>query len=142
VGYPIMRTADVGRYLRAMEAAIVAGLAREGVRARSRCAQGPDYTGVWVGDRKIASIGVHLSHGVTTHGFAVNVDNDLEPFSWVVACGLPGVQMTSLERELPSGAELDPTRFRVGMAREFAVEHGRKPRFVPAAELEVAAVAA
>ena len=142
VGYAIMRTADVGAYLRAMEAAIVAALAQEGVRARSRCAEGPDYTGVWVGDRKIASIGVHISRGVTTHGFAVNVDNNLEPFSAVVACGLPGVAMTSLERELPSGAELDPTRFRVGMARQFAVGHGRKPRFVPAAELEASAVPA
>ena len=53
--------------------------------------EGTDYTGVWVQERKIASIGVHVSRGVTTHGFAVNVDNDLEPFSWVVACGLPDV---------------------------------------------------
>ena len=61
------------------KSAIIAALAGEGISARSRCAEGPDYTGVWVEDRKIASIGVHVSRGVTTHGFAVNVDNDLEP---------------------------------------------------------------
>ena len=51
---------------------------------------------MWVEDRKIASIGVHVSRGVTTHGFAVNVDNDLQPFEWIVPCGLDGVQMTSI----------------------------------------------
>ncbi len=90
VGYPIMHTSDIGSYLRTMEVAIIAALAREGIQARSRCAEGPDYTGVWVKQRKIASIGVHVSRGITTHGFAVNVDLDLEPFSWVIACGLPG----------------------------------------------------
>ncbi len=54
---------------------------------------------MWVEDRKIASIGVHVARGVTTHGFAVNVENDLQPFGWVVPCGLEGVQMTSLIRE-------------------------------------------
>ena len=54
---------------------------------------------MWVGERKIASVGVHISHGVSSHGFAVNVDNDLDPFSWVVACGLPEVQMTSMAAE-------------------------------------------
>ena len=61
------------RYLRMMEGAIIAALAGEGVAARSRCEEGIDYTGVWVRDRKIASIGLHVSRGVTTHGFAVNV---------------------------------------------------------------------
>src|SRR5271155_3299441 len=91
VGYPIMGIEDVGRYLRAMEGAIVAALAEQGIPARSRHREGIEYTGVWVEDRKIASIGVHVSRGVTTHGFAVNVENDLTPFEWVVACGLPGV---------------------------------------------------
>ena len=92
-----------------MEAAIVAALAEDGIEARSRCEEGPDYTGVWVQERKIASIGVHVSRGVSTHGFAVNVDNDLEPFSWVVACGLPDVAMTSIARELDCapGARID-----------------------------------
>jgi lipoyl(octanoyl) transferase len=107
VGYPIMRIDDVHRYLRTMEDAIVAALADAGVRARSRHREGIDYTGVWVGDRKIASIGVHVSRGVTTHGFAVNVANDLEPFSWVLACGLPDVAMTSLAQELARADALD-----------------------------------
>jgi lipoyl(octanoyl) transferase len=99
VGYPIMRIDDVHRYLRTMEGAIISALAEEGIAARSRHDEGIDYTGVWVDDRKIASIGVHVSRGVTTHGFAVNVRNDLEPFSWVVACGLPNVTMTSIAGE-------------------------------------------
>ncbi|HLM84924.1 MAG TPA: lipoyl(octanoyl) transferase LipB [Solirubrobacteraceae bacterium] len=100
VGYPIMRIHDIDRYLRTMEHAIVAALSDEGIDARSRHEEGIDYTGVWVDDRKIASIGVHVSRGVTTHGFAVNVELDLEPFSWILACGLPDVQMTSVAAEL------------------------------------------
>jgi lipoyl(octanoyl) transferase len=103
VGYPIMRIDDVHRYLRTMEDAIIVALDQSGVQARSRHEEGIDYTGVWVAERKIASIGVHVSRGVTTHGFAVNVENDLDPFSWVVACGLPDVAMTSLAQELTRG---------------------------------------
>ena len=73
VGYPIMAAQDIGRFLRTMEDAIIVALAQVGVQARSRRQEGIDYTGVWVEDRKIASIGVHVSRGVTTHGFAVNV---------------------------------------------------------------------
>jgi lipoyl(octanoyl) transferase len=131
VGYPIMRIADIGAHLRTMEAAIVAALADEGIEARSRCAEGPDYTGVWVEDRKIASIGVHVSRGVTTHGFAVNVDNDLEPFSWVVACGLPGIAMTSVAREVPPGRTADINLFRERVAEHFCEAHGRRRRHVP-----------
>ncbi len=109
VGYPIMRIDDVHRYLRTMEDAIIAALGQEGVPARSRHDEGIDYTGVWVGDRKIASIGVHVSRGVTTHGFAVNVNNDLQPFTWVVACGLPDVTMTSVAHELATNAAHTPT---------------------------------
>jgi lipoyl(octanoyl) transferase len=130
VGYPIMRIAGIGSYLRTMEGAIVAALADEGIEARSRCAEGPDYTGVWVEDRKIASIGVHVSRGVTTHGFAVNVDNDLDPFSWVVACGLPDVRMTSIAHELPSGQMADLNRFRERMAEHFCEVHDRRRRLV------------
>ena len=64
--------------------------ARRGGHRRAGAARGP--TGVWVEDRKIGSIGVHVSRGVTTHGFAINVDNDLQPFEWVVPCGLDGVR--------------------------------------------------
>jgi lipoate-protein ligase B len=130
VGYPIMQIEDVGRYLRTMEDAIVAALAEEGVQARSRHDEGIDYTGVWVEDRKIASIGVHVSRGVTTHGFAVNVANNLEPFSWVVACGLPDVAMTSLAAELAPGRSTGLPCFRRRMAFHFANAHGRRQRLV------------
>jgi lipoyl(octanoyl) transferase len=134
VGYPIMHTSDIGSYLRTMEVAIISALATVGIRARSRCAEGPDYTGVWVEDRKIASIGVHVSRGVATHGFAVNVHNELEPFSWVVACGLPDVGMTSVARESssacgPSGAP-SLVCFRRQMAYSFCQAHGRRQRLV------------
>ncbi|HKG03061.1 MAG TPA: lipoyl(octanoyl) transferase LipB [Conexibacter sp.] len=99
VGYPIMRIGDVIAYLRTMEGALIAALDDEGLAARNRPGDGIEYTGVWVEDRKIASIGVHVSHHVTTHGFAVNVDNDMRPFEWAIACGLHGVQMTSLADE-------------------------------------------
>lgn len=99
VGYPIVRVDDVLAYLRTLEEALIAALGDAGIAARNRPADGIEYTGVWVEDRKIASIGVHVRHHVTTHGFAVNVDNDMRPFEWAVACGLEGVRMTSLADE-------------------------------------------
>jgi lipoyl(octanoyl) transferase len=135
VGYPIMAIADVGAHLRTIEAAIVASLAELGIDARSRCAEGPDYTGVWVRERKIASIGVHVSRMVSTHGFAVNVDVDLEPFEWVIPCGLPGVSMTSIARELPHGRGVDPRAFRATLTRCFCAAHGRCARLVSPGEL-------
>ena len=118
VGYPIMRVTDVIAYVRALERAMIAALATEGIDAR--CREGKDFTGVWVEDRKIASIGVHVQRGVTTHGFAVNVDNDLQPFEWVVPCGLPEVRMTSVCKETGRGGHLDG--FRVAMAEAFQRE--------------------
>jgi lipoyl(octanoyl) transferase len=99
VGYPIVRVERIPDHVCAMETAIVAALAEQGIEARGRDAEGAQYTGVWVGERKIASIGIHVSRGVSIHGFAVNVDNDLQPFEWAVACGLPDTQMTSVCRE-------------------------------------------
>jgi len=111
VGYPIMRVVDVIAYLRTIEQALVAALAGgAGIEARARPDDGPDYTGVWTQERKIASIGVHVARGVTTHGFAVNVDNDLEPFEWVVACGLDGVAMTSVAAEWARREGATPAR--------------------------------
>jgi lipoate-protein ligase B len=130
VGYPIMEIDDVHRYLRTMEDAILAALAEEGVRGRSRHDEGIDYTGVWVKERKIASIGVHVSHGITTHGFAVNVDNDLEPFSWVTACGLPDVHMTSLAQELAPERSAGLPCLRRRVAFHFCQAHGRRQRLV------------
>ncbi|MCW3019689.1 MAG: lipB [Solirubrobacterales bacterium] len=134
VGYPIMRIDDVHRYLRTMEDAIVAALGDAGVHARSRHDEGIDYTGVWVQERKIASIGVHVSRGVTTHGFAVNVANDLDPFSWVLACGLPDVVMTSIAQETSGAGEGVPC-FRRRVAHAFAQAHGRRQRLVSPARL-------
>jgi lipoyl(octanoyl) transferase len=137
VGYPIMRVADLRAYVGTMEDVIVAALADEGVAgARGRSDEGREVIGAWVEDRKIASIGVHRSREVTTHGFAINVDNDLAPFGWVVACGLPDVQMTSIAREL--GAEGHLPCFRKRMAYRFAEAFGRRQRLVSAARLEKA----
>jgi lipoyl(octanoyl) transferase len=130
VGYPIMGIDDVGHYLRRMEDAIISALAEEGIQARTRHHEGIDYTGVWVADRKIASIGIHLSRGVTTHGFAVNVENDLDPFTWVVPCGLPDVTMTSLQRELPPEHTSGLPCFRRRLPFHFANVHGRRQRLV------------
>ena len=130
VGYPIMRIDSTHLHLRRIEEAIVAALARDGIRARSRCAEGPDYTGVWVEDRKIASIGVHVARGVTTHGFAVNLDNDLAPFSWVIACGLPGAQMTSVEQELNGPPEGGGEGFRRRITESFCDAHARHARLI------------
>ncbi|MFZ0091293.1 MAG: lipoyl(octanoyl) transferase LipB, partial [Solirubrobacteraceae bacterium] len=135
VGYPIVRVDDVVGYVRTLERGIVAALAEEGVSARARPDDGPDYTGVWVDDRKIASLGVHVARGVTSHGWALNVENDLEPFSWVVACGLHGVRMTSLIQET-GGAPgvMRCVRKRAGYAIAQAL--GRRQRLVSTARLE------
>jgi lipoate-protein ligase B len=139
VGYPIMAVTDVHRHLRLMEAATIDALAQVGIAARSRHDEGIDYTGVWVSDRKIASIGVHLSRGISTHGFAVNVVNDLDPFSWVVACGLPDVSMTSIAQE---GATEGLPCFRKRIAHSFCEAHGRRQRIVSTARVDLDAVPA
>jgi lipoate-protein ligase B len=135
VGYPIVHVDDVIAYVRTMERAIVAALADEGVEgARARPEDGRDFTGVWLGERKIASIGVHVSRAVTTHGFAVNVDNDLQPFEWVVACGLPDVRMTSITAETRRGDHL--ACFRKAIAFRVADALGRRQRLVTPERLE------
>jgi lipoyl(octanoyl) transferase len=138
VGYPIVRIDDVTAYLRTLEDGLAAALHQEGIAdARGRPQDGPDYTGVWVGQRKIASIGVHLAKGVTTHGWAVNVENDLQPFSWVVACGLDGVQMTSVIKETGRVAGQMPC-FRKRAAYEVARALGLRQRLMSLARLEAA----
>jgi lipoate-protein ligase B len=135
VGYPIVRIDDVVAYVRTLERALVAALAEEGVSARARPEDGPDYTGVWVENRKIASIGVHVARGVTTHGFAVNVENDLQPFGWIVPCGLEGVRMTSLINETRRlSGQMKCFRRRAAFAVAQAL--GRRQRLVSPARLE------
>ncbi|MDQ6729996.1 MAG: lipoyl(octanoyl) transferase LipB [Actinomycetota bacterium] len=135
VGYPIIGVEDVLGYVRTLEQGLVAALADEDVAARARPEDGPDYTGVWVQDRKIASIGVHVARGVTTHGFAVNVENDLQPFMFIVACGLDGVAMTSLIKETGRG-EGQIRCFRKRVAYRVAQALGRRQRIISPARLE------
>jgi len=130
VAYPIIAIDRVGDFVRGMEAAIVAALADEGVEAQARAAP---LTGVWAGDAKIGSIGVHVSRGVTTHGLAVNVDNDLQPFQWIVPCGIDHVRMTSVARETGRAGGLPC--FRRRLAQRFAEAFGRRQRLVSAHRL-------
>jgi lipoate-protein ligase B len=132
VGYPIMRVPNVRAFVETMERALVDAIRAAGVPAATR--DGREYTGVWVDDRKIASIGIHVSRRVSMHGFAVNVDNDLTPFGDVIACGLPDVRMTSLAAEgSPEG--VDCFRKRAGHA--FALAFGRRQRLVSPSRLEL-----
>ena len=125
VGYPIVAVRDVVDYVRTLERALVAALADEGVPAEVR----EGLTGVWAGERKIGSIGVHVQKGVTTHGFAINIDCDLQPFEWVVPCGIAGVQMTSVARERARGAG-GLRCFRRRVAWRLSEELGRRQRLV------------
>ena len=125
VGYPIMHVPNVREFVATMERALIDALREAGVEAHTR--EGTGFTGVWVEDRKIASIGIHVSRRTSMHGFAVNVENDLAPFAAVVACGLPGVRMTSL-REEGVGDGLDCFRRRAAYA--FARAFGRRQRIV------------
>ena len=125
VGYPIMHVPNVRAFVETMEAALIDALREAGVPADTRA--GREYTGVWVQDRKIASIGIHVSRRVSMHGFAVNVENDLAPFEQVVACGLPGVRMTSLREE---GVDEGIDCFRKRAAYAFARAFGRRRRIV------------
>ncbi|MEQ1858978.1 MAG: lipoyl(octanoyl) transferase LipB [Chthoniobacteraceae bacterium] len=107
VGYPIMdlrsRGQDLHRYMRALEEIIVATCAASGVSAGRR----DGLTGVWVGERKIASIGVGVRRWVTMHGFALNVCGPLDGFAHITPCGIGGVEMTSLEREGAGGVSVE-----------------------------------
>ncbi len=158
VAYPIVSLRpygdDVHEYVRRLERVMIEALGEHGVEA------GPieGLTGVWTqtagrraGDvhmvdgsgpptpgeeRKIGSIGVHVSRGVTTHGLAVNVNNDLQPFEWIVPCGIEGVAMTSLAREL--GAEQDLGAFADTVVARFGEVYDREPVATAAADLGIA----
>jgi len=86
---------DLHRYLRWIEAVLIELLARYEIDATTR----EGLTGVWIENRKIASIGVGLRHWITMHGFALNVGGDLTPFDAITPCGISGVTMTSMEKE-------------------------------------------
>ena len=86
---------DLHRYLRWIEALLIELLAQYEVEAKTRAG----LTGVWIEDRKIASIGVGVRHWITMHGFALNVSGDLSPFDHITPCGIANVAMTSIEKE-------------------------------------------
>jgi lipoyl(octanoyl) transferase len=106
IGYPIVDLRrcgqDLHRYLRWLEDLLIKTLHLFGISARTRSG----LTGVWVQDRKIASIGVGVRHWITMHGFALNVCGDLRPFERIVPCGITNVRMTSIEKE--AGAVYSP----------------------------------
>lgn len=116
VGYPILnlgcRGRDLHAYLRFLEDFLGALCSEFGVKAQAR----PGLTGLWVEDRKLASIGVGIRRWITQHGFALNVCNDLAPFTAITPCGLQGVKMTSLQAEAQtpvSFAEIEETAARL-----------------------------
>lgn len=120
IGYPIIDLRkcgqDLHRYLRWLEALLIETLAAVGIAATTR--QG--LTGVWVEDRKIASIGVGVRHWITMHGFALNVCGDLTPFDQIVPCGIANVTMTSIEKETgakQSVAEMSSRVARIALSR-------------------------
>lgn len=106
VGYPILRLRDYcsgpKAFMALLEEVLIRGLAAIGVMSGRRTGM----PGVWIGDRKIAAMGVRISRGVTRHGFALNVVNDLTPFSAIVPCGLAGFEVTSVAWE--TGAPVEP----------------------------------
>jgi lipoyl(octanoyl) transferase len=99
VGYPILDLRaykqDLHWYLRTLEQALIEALGILDIPAE----RNPGFTGVWTRGKKIASIGIHVKQWVTWHGFALNVTTDLTHFDRIVPCGIPGVVMTSIDRE-------------------------------------------
>ena len=134
VGYPIVSLRpyrdDVHEYIRRMEQVVIAALADWQIEVKLI----DGLTGVWTPEpRKIASIGVHVSRGITTHGFAINVNNDLQPFEWIVPCGIESCRMTSVTREL--GAEQDLDAFATTVRDCFGEVYERSPVEMDATEL-------
>ena len=115
VGYPVLDLVlfdrDLHAYLRFLEEVLITLLARHGVRG----GRIDGKTGVWAGDRKIASLGVGVRKWISMHGFAINIRGDLSPFSHITPCGLPGVQMTSLEAEGATGVTVESCAREVGI---------------------------
>jgi lipoyl(octanoyl) transferase len=99
VGYPVLDLSLFGRdlhdYLRFLEEVLIILLSRHGIAGGRR----EGKTGVWVGERKIASLGVGVRKWISMHGFAINICGDLSAFNHITPCGLPGVSMTSMEAE-------------------------------------------
>jgi lipoyl(octanoyl) transferase len=127
VGYPVLNLdpdrRDVRRYVRDLEEVLIRTLADFGVTA-ARSPRPERLSSVWVGDAKIAAIGVHLSRWITTHGFALNVTDDPLPFfRGIVPCGITDGGITSIERSL--GKRLEPKDVVPPLVGRFAEVFGR-----------------
>lgn len=107
IGYPVIdlkeHGEDLHRYLRKLEGLIMAICGHWGVVGERK----EGLTGVWVGEKKIASIGIGVRRWVSMHGFALNVGGDLSPYEAITPCGIAGVEMTSLERESGRALEVE-----------------------------------
>jgi lipoyl(octanoyl) transferase len=115
VGYPVLDLAlfnrDLHAYLRFLEDVLITLLDHHGVKG----GRVDGKTGVWVGNRKIASLGVGVRKWISMHGFAINICGDLAPFQHITPCGLPGVEMTSLEAEGAKGVTVESCAQDVGV---------------------------
>lgn len=124
VGYPILSLSpgrrDVHAYIRRLEQVLIETLARYELQAECR----DGLTGVWIGEHKIASIGVGIRRWVTFHGFALNVDPDLSYFNDIIPCGLHGVRMISMAQALGRPVAVDDIKIR--LAEIFAHTFGYK----------------
>jgi lipoyl(octanoyl) transferase len=122
VGYPILDLRDwkrdVGAYVRGLEQALIDTVGEYGIEA----GRIPKLTGVWVGDRKIAAIGVHISRWVTSHGFALNVSTDLSYFQYIVPCGLTKPVTSMAELGVRASLEEVGEKFAVHFCRIFECE--------------------
>lgn len=123
VAYPVVNIRELGVGARAwvegLERTVVATAGVYGVQARG---QVPGRTGVWVEERKVAALGVKISHGISTHGMALNISTDLSYYSSIVPCGLPDKEVTSLERE--TGGEVPLDEVAAHYTRAFLREFG------------------
>lgn len=126
VGYPILDLkpdrCDVHRYVRDLEEVLIRTANALGVEEATRV---EGLTGVWVGNDKIAAIGVRVSRWVTSHGFALNVDTDLDYFGLIRPCGIEGRGVTSLDRLV--GRPVDPVQVRGALVIAFAEVFEREP---------------
>jgi lipoyl(octanoyl) transferase len=135
IGYPIIdlrrHGQDLHRYLRWLEQFLIDLLGEHELSAGRR----DGLTGVWIENRKIASIGVGVRHWITMHGFALNVCGDLTPFAKIVPCGINNVTMTSMERELQTEltvVDLARSAERLALQRIGDLHAGEKTRVTPA----------
>jgi len=110
VGYPIIKLSDwkedTHRYLRGLEETIIMTCSEYGIHA----GRNPKFTGVWIGERKIAAIGIKISRWVTMHGFAFNINTDLSYFRGIIPCGIKDKDVTSLRMELDNEIPLDEVK--------------------------------